>query len=102
MKMRRKTRILDLFHDEFAKRAWSKQPDRGVDIYEGSFEHADTLQCMQAFFFFFFVSFLTTLAMSFFFRSLAALSRSLVQALTPAAGIILVSLLGLLRYRRPC
>ena len=45
------------------------------------------------FFFFFFVSFLATLAMSMFFRSLAALSRTLVQALTPAAGLILALVL---------
>ncbi len=45
------------------------------------------------FFFFFFVSFLATLTMSMFFRSLAALSRSLVQALTPAAGLILALVL---------
>lgn len=45
------------------------------------------------FFFFLFVSFLATLSMSAFFRSLAALSRSLVQALTPAAGLILALVL---------
>lgn len=46
-----------------------------------------------AFFFFLLISFLATLAMSMFFRSLAALSRSLVQALTPAAGLILALIL---------
>jgi ABC-type multidrug transport system ATPase subunit len=45
------------------------------------------------FFFFFLVSFTATLTMSMFFRSLAALSRSLVQALTPAAGLILALVL---------
>ena len=45
------------------------------------------------FFFFLFVSFLATLSMSMFFRSIAALSRSLVQALTPAAGLILAMVL---------
>ncbi|KAF2744039.1 hypothetical protein M011DRAFT_409396 [Sporormia fimetaria CBS 119925] len=46
------------------------------------------------FFFFIFTSFLTTLVMSMFFRSIASLSRSLVQALTPAAVLIL----GLVMY----
>jgi ATP-binding cassette subfamily G (WHITE) protein 2 (PDR) len=41
------------------------------------------------FFFFFFVSFLCTLVMSMLFRSIASLSRSLTQALAPAAVIIL-------------
>jgi ABC-type multidrug transport system ATPase subunit len=46
------------------------------------------------FFFFVFTSFIITLVMSMFFRSLASLSRSLVQALTPAAILIL----GLVMY----
>ena len=41
------------------------------------------------FFFFFFTSFILTLTMSMFFRSIASLSRSLTEALTPAALIIL-------------
>ncbi|KAF1977467.1 ABC drug exporter AbcA [Bimuria novae-zelandiae CBS 107.79] len=41
------------------------------------------------FFFFLLVSFLLTLVMSMFFRSIASLSRSLVQALAPAAILIL-------------
>lgn len=41
------------------------------------------------FFFFLLISFLTTLAMSMFFRTLASVSRSLVQAMTPAAILIL-------------
>ena len=45
------------------------------------------------FFFFLLVSFLTTMSMSMFFRSIAALSRSLVEALTPAAGVILLMVL---------
>jgi ATP-binding cassette subfamily G (WHITE) protein 2 (PDR) len=47
-----------------------------------------------AFFFFLLISFFSTLMMSGFFRSIAASSRTLVQALTPAAGIIL----GLVMY----
>jgi len=47
-----------------------------------------------AFFFFVLVSFTLTLVMSMFFRSLGALSRSLVQALAPAAILIL----GLVMY----
>jgi ATP-binding cassette subfamily G (WHITE) protein 2 (PDR) len=46
------------------------------------------------FFFFVLISFTLTLVMSMFFRSLAALSRSLVQALAPAAILIL----GLVMY----
>ncbi|KAF2276672.1 putative multidrug resistance ABC transporter [Westerdykella ornata] len=46
------------------------------------------------FFFFVFTSFVITLVMSMFFRSIASLSRSLVQALTPAAILIL----GLVMY----
>jgi ATP-binding cassette subfamily G (WHITE) protein 2 (PDR) len=46
------------------------------------------------FFFFVLVSFTLTLVMSMFFRSIAALSRSLVQALAPAAVLIL----GLVMY----
>lgn len=46
------------------------------------------------FFFFFFVSFILTLTMSMFFRSIASLSRSLTQALAPAA----VAILGLVIY----
>ncbi|KAI8935400.1 hypothetical protein NX059_007981 [Plenodomus lindquistii] len=46
------------------------------------------------FFFFLLVSFTLTLVMSMLFRSIAALSRSLVQALAPAAGLIL----GLVMY----
>lgn len=46
------------------------------------------------FFFFVFTSFIITLVMSMFFRSIASLSRSLVQALTPAAILIL----GLVMY----
>ena len=45
------------------------------------------------YFFFLFVSFLITLTMSMFFRSIASLSRSLIQALTPAAVIILALVL---------
>ncbi|KAL1410781.1 Multidrug resistance protein [Vanrija albida] len=41
------------------------------------------------FFYFLFVSFLLTLTMSMLFRSIASLSRSLTQALAPAAVIIL-------------
>lgn len=41
------------------------------------------------FFFFLLVSFLTTLAMSMFFRTIASVSRSLAQAMTPAAVLIL-------------
>lgn len=41
------------------------------------------------FFFFVLVSFFLTLTMSMFFRSLASLSRSLVQALAPSAMVIL-------------
>ena len=47
-----------------------------------------------AFFFFVLISFTLTLVMSMFFRSIAALSRSLVQALAPAAILIL----GLIMY----
>ncbi|KAF2656342.1 putative multidrug resistance ABC transporter [Lophiostoma macrostomum CBS 122681] len=47
-----------------------------------------------AFFFFVLISFVLTLVMSMFFRSIASLSRSLVQALTPAAILIL----GLVMY----
>lgn len=47
-----------------------------------------------AFFFYLLVSFLTTLTMSMFFRSVASLSRSLVEAVTPSAVIIL----GLVLY----
>jgi ATP-binding cassette subfamily G (WHITE) protein 2 (PDR) len=46
------------------------------------------------FFFFVLISFTLTLVMSMFFRSIAALSRSLVQALAPAAILIL----GLVMY----
>ncbi|KAH7083362.1 ABC-2 type transporter-domain-containing protein [Paraphoma chrysanthemicola] len=46
------------------------------------------------FFFFLLISFTLTLVMSMFFRSIAALSRSLVQALAPAAILIL----GLVMY----
>jgi ATP-binding cassette subfamily G (WHITE) protein 2 (PDR) len=46
------------------------------------------------FFFFILISFTLTLVMSMFFRSIAALSRSLVQALAPAAVLIL----GLVMY----
>ncbi|KAF1997403.1 putative multidrug resistance ABC transporter [Amniculicola lignicola CBS 123094] len=46
------------------------------------------------FFFFVLVSFVLTLVMSMFFRSIASLSRSLVQALAPAAILIL----GLVMY----
>lgn len=46
------------------------------------------------FFFFVFTSFVLTLVMSMFFRSIASCSRSLVQALTPAAILIL----GLVMY----
>lgn len=42
-----------------------------------------------AFFYFLFVSFIMTLTMSMLFRSIASLSRSLTQALAPAAVIIL-------------
>jgi len=42
-----------------------------------------------AFFFFLFVSFLTTLAMSMLFRTIASVSRTLSQAMAPAAIIIL-------------
>jgi len=42
-----------------------------------------------AFFFFLLISFLTTLAMSMFFRTIASVSRSLAQAMTPAAILIL-------------
>ncbi|GAA5859124.1 hypothetical protein JCM8547_004012 [Rhodosporidiobolus lusitaniae] len=45
------------------------------------------------FFFFLLVSFTLTLAMSMFFRSIAALSRSMAQALVPAALLILVLVL---------
>lgn len=38
-----------------------------------------------AFFFFFFVSFLLTMTMSMFFRTIASVSRTLSQAMTPAA-----------------
>lgn len=41
------------------------------------------------FFFFLFVSFLTTLTMSMFFRTIAATSRTLSQAMAPAAILIL-------------
>ncbi|KAH7396729.1 ABC-2 type transporter-domain-containing protein [Phaeosphaeria sp. MPI-PUGE-AT-0046c] len=47
-----------------------------------------------AFFFFVLISFTLTLVMSMFFRSIAAVSRSLVQALAPAAILIL----GLVMY----
>lgn len=47
-----------------------------------------------AFFFYLLVSFLTTLTMSMFFRSVASLSRSLVEAVTPSAVVIL----GLVLY----
>ncbi|KAH3918759.1 hypothetical protein HBI56_024090 [Parastagonospora nodorum] len=47
-----------------------------------------------AFFFFVLVSFTLTLVMSMFFRSIGAFSRSLVQALAPAAVLIL----GLVMY----
>lgn len=47
-----------------------------------------------SFFFFVLVSFFLTLVMSMFFRSIASLSRSLVQALAPAAILIL----GLVMY----
>jgi ATP-binding cassette subfamily G (WHITE) protein 2 (PDR) len=47
-----------------------------------------------AFFFFVLISFVLTLVMSMFFRSLASLSKSLVQALAPAAILIL----GLVMY----
>jgi ATP-binding cassette subfamily G (WHITE) protein 2 (PDR) len=46
------------------------------------------------FFFFILISFFLTLVMSMFFRSIASLSRSLVQALAPAAILIL----GLVMY----
>ncbi|OAG12301.1 putative multidrug resistance ABC transporter [Paraphaeosphaeria sporulosa] len=46
------------------------------------------------FFFFVLISFILTLVMSMFFRSIASLSRSLVQALAPAAILIL----GLVMY----
>ncbi|KAF2853329.1 hypothetical protein T440DRAFT_445323 [Plenodomus tracheiphilus IPT5] len=46
------------------------------------------------FFFFLLISFTLTLVMSMFFRSIAAVSRSLVQALAPAAILIL----GLVMY----
>ncbi|KAF2863977.1 hypothetical protein K470DRAFT_254291 [Piedraia hortae CBS 480.64] len=42
-----------------------------------------------AFFFFLLVSFLTTLAMSMLFRTIASVSRTLSQAMTPAAIVIL-------------
>ncbi|EER24923.1 multidrug resistance ABC transporter, putative [Coccidioides posadasii C735 delta SOWgp] len=42
-----------------------------------------------AFFFFVFTSFILTLTMSMFFRSIASLTRTLVQALVPAAILIL-------------
>jgi ATP-binding cassette subfamily G (WHITE) protein 2 (PDR) len=42
-----------------------------------------------AFFFFVLISFFSTLAMSMFFRSIASLSRTLTQALAPAAVLIL-------------
>ncbi|BGO96274.1 Multidrug resistance protein [Rhodotorula toruloides] len=45
------------------------------------------------FFFFLLISFFTTLVMSMFFRSIAALSRSLSQALVPAALLILALVL---------
>lgn len=45
------------------------------------------------FFFFLLISFTLTLTMSMFFRSVAAMSRSLVQALAPAAIIILALIL---------
>ncbi|KAH8172967.1 ABC-2 type transporter domain-containing protein [Sarocladium implicatum] len=44
-----------------------------------------------AFFFFVFTSFILTLCMSMFFRSMASLSRSLVQAL-PFSGVLLLAL----------
>jgi ABC-type multidrug transport system permease subunit/energy-coupling factor transporter ATP-binding protein EcfA2 len=44
-----------------------------------------------AFFFFIFTSFVLTLCMSMFFRSMASLSRSLVQAL-PWSGVLLLAL----------
>jgi ABC-type multidrug transport system ATPase subunit len=44
-----------------------------------------------AFFFFVFTSFVLTLCMSMFFRSMASLSRSLVQAL-PFSGVLLIAL----------
>jgi ATP-binding cassette subfamily G (WHITE) protein 2 (PDR) len=47
-----------------------------------------------AFFFFVLISFTLTLVMSMFFRSIASLSKSLVQALAPAAILIL----GLVMY----
>ncbi|KAF2130310.1 hypothetical protein P153DRAFT_337953 [Dothidotthia symphoricarpi CBS 119687] len=43
-----------------------------------------------AFFFFALISFTLTMVMSMFFRSIASLSRSLVQALAPAAVLILM------------
>ncbi|WPH01081.1 Hypothetical protein R9X50_00391600 [Acrodontium crateriforme] len=42
-----------------------------------------------AFFFFFFISFITTLTMSMLFRTIASVSRTLSQAMAPAAIIIL-------------
>jgi ATP-binding cassette subfamily G (WHITE) protein 2 (PDR) len=42
-----------------------------------------------AFFFFLFVGFLATLLMSMVFRSIASLSRTLTQALAPAAVLLL-------------
>jgi ATP-binding cassette subfamily G (WHITE) protein 2 (PDR) len=42
-----------------------------------------------AFFFFFFVSFLLTLVMSMMFRTIASISRSLIQALVPTAVLII-------------
>ncbi|KAI4152547.1 MAG: hypothetical protein LQ340_002854 [Diploschistes diacapsis] len=42
-----------------------------------------------AFFFFFLMSFVTTLVMSMFFRTIASVSRSLIQALVPTALVII-------------
>jgi len=47
-----------------------------------------------AFFFFFLISFVTTLVMSMFFRTIASVSRSLVQALVPTALLMI----GLIVY----
>jgi ABC-type multidrug transport system permease subunit len=68
------------------------------------------------FFFYLFVGFLACVTMSMFFRTVAALSRSLIQAMVPA-GIVIVALvvysggsstllkpirLTTLRFRDPC
>lgn len=50
-------------------------------------------QTPGAFFYFVFITFLTTLTMSMFFRTIASLSRTLSQALIPSALLILAAVI---------